>query len=365
MLCRSFLTRCCVLILLLSFSAPALAADDKVRVFILAGQSNMQGKVQLKLLDYQITAPKTAEMFAYLHKDGNYITRDDVFIDYLGRRGGLTPTLEEGRSNRYGVEIAFGHKMGDHFDEPVLLIKTAWGGKSIGRDFCPPSKMPTEAQFKQMAAEAKAKYEDQLASHKRKEAEGKKSRAPKPAPTVEELKERYGFYYREMIKIVKENLAEMGERFPQLKGKKPELCGFVWHQGWNDQYGGLELTYEENMEAFIKDVRKELGAPKLPVVIGVMGQNGSKEAKGAMLTIQQAQLAQAKKPAFKGNVTAVRTDVMVDKAAEELIPTWRQNIEEWEKTGSDHGYHYLGSAIWHHRMGMAFGEAMLELMGEE
>jgi hypothetical protein len=63
-------------------------------------------------------------------------------------------------------------------------------------------------------------------------------------------------------------------------------------------------------------------------------------------------------------VKAVRTDVLVDKAAEALYPTWKDNIPEWEKTGSDHGYHYLGSAIWHLRMGHAFGEAMLELMGE-
>jgi hypothetical protein len=62
-------------------------------------------------------------------------------------------------------------------------------------------------------------------------------------------------------------------------------------------------------------------------------------------------------------VKAVRTDVLVDKAAEELYPTWRDNVEQWEKTGSDHGYHYLGSAIWHVRMGHAFAEAMLELMG--
>ena len=353
----------CVMILLVGLSLPAVA-DKPVRVFILAGQSNMQCKVQLKLLDHQIKDAKTAEMFSYLHKDGDYITRDDVFMDYLGKRGGLTPAFEVGRSNRYGVEISFGHKMGDYFDEPVLLIKTAWGGKSIGRDFLPPSKMLSDDQFKQLAIEAKAKYEQQLENYKAKVAEGKKAREPKPAPSAEELKERHGYFYREMVSEVKASLAEMGERFPQLKGKDYELSGFVWHQGWNDQYGGLELSYEENMEAFIKDVRKELNAPKLPFVIAVMGQNGSKEPKGAMLTIQQAQLAQQDKPAFKGNVKAVRTDVMVDKAAEELIATWRQNIEQWEKTGSDHGYHYYGSAIWHHRMGQAFADAMLELMGE-
>ena len=95
--------------------------------------------------------------------------------------------------------------------------------------------------------------------------------------------------------------------------------------------------------------------------IGVMGQNASKPAKGAMLTVQEAQLAMEKLPQFKGNVKAVRTDVLVDKAAEELYPHWRQRFEEWEKTGSDFGYHYMGSAIWFNRIGRAMGEAMLKL----
>ena len=109
-------------------------------------------------------------------------------------------------------------------------------------------------------------------------------------------------------------------------------------------------------------MRKDLGAPKLPFVIGVMGQNGSKPAKGAMLVIQQAQLAMNDVPEFKGNVRAIRTDGLVDKAAEELYPTWQKNFEQWKLTGGDHAYHYLGSAIWFNRIGHAMGEAMRELL---
>ena len=124
------------------------------------------------------------------------------------------------------------------------------------------------------------------------------------------------------------------------------LTGFVWFQGWNDQYGGAENEYQSNMEHFINDVRKDLAAPQLPFVIGVMGQNGSQPATGPMLTIQKAQLAMNDLPEFKGNVKAIRTDVLVDKAAEALFPTWRQNAEQWKLVGGDFGYHYLGSAIW-------------------
>src|SRR5690349_9918146 len=31
-------------------------------------------------------------------------------------------------------------------------------------------------------------------------------------------------------------------------------------------------------------------------------------------------------------------------------PVWRQNLERWKRSGGDHGYHYLGSAIWFNRL---------------
>jgi alpha-galactosidase len=162
------------------------------------------------------------------------------------------------------------------------------------------------------------------------------------------------------VKTVTENFATL---FPALKGKRGELAGFVWFQGWNDQYGGQD-EYAANMEHFIRDVRRDLGAPKLPFVIAAMGQNGSKPATGAMLTVQRAQLAMNDVADFKGNVKTFRTDVLVDKAAEDLYPTWRQNFEQWKLVGGDFGYHYLGSAIWFTRIGHAMGEAMTELLGK-
>jgi alpha-galactosidase len=149
--------------------------------------------------------------------------------------------------------------------------------------------------------------------------------------------------------------------FPELQGKQLELSGMVWFQGWNDQYGS-EGEYESNMTHFINDVRKDLKTPKLPIVIGVMGQNGSEPAKGAMLTVQQAQLAMNDVPEFQGNVKAIRTDVLVDKTAEEVYVDWQDHVEEWQKVGGDRAYHYLGSAIWFNRIGNAMAETMLELM---
>ena len=330
--------------------SPAAAADT-VKVFVLAGQSNMEGKVQSILMEHQSTDAKTKDLFKHLRDDKGWITRDDTFIKFLKDHGGLTQGY--GSGDRTGVELEFGWRMGDHFDEPVLLIKAAWGGHSLVKLFRSPSAgLPADEKLQAELEKAQKNVT------KKNEKNGKND----PLPTMEDIKGKYGSSYRNMLKEVEDTFANFETMFPALKGKKLEIAGFVWFQGWNDQYGGAEKEYESNMKHFINDVRRDLKAPKMPFVIGVMGQNGSKQAKGAMLTIQEAQLAMEKVSEFKGNVSAVRTDVLIDKAAEKLYPTWRDNFEEWQKTGSDHGYHYLGSAIWHLRMGGAFGDAMLELV---
>lgn len=335
---------------LLAF-AVAADAGDKVKVFILAGQSNMEGKARDKLAEYQANDPGTADHFKHLRHEGEWKVREDAWIKFLERHGGLG--MGYGSRDCTGVELEFGNALADHFDEPVLLIKAAWGGHSLYEPFRPPSAgLPSEEKLGEQLEQAR----------RRVIADNEKNQRDAPLPTMEEIKERYGSSYRNLMKEVEETLANRDTLFPALAGREPEIAGFVWFQGWNDQYGGAELEYASNMQHFIDDVRKDLDAPKLPFVIGLMGQNGSEPAKGAMLTIQEAQLAMEVVPEFAGNVKAVRTDVLVDEAAEALFPTWRENTEQWDKVGSDFAYHYYGSPIWFNRMGKAFGEAMLELI---
>ena len=52
--------------------------------------------------------------------------------------GGLTAGYGA-NSTTIGPELQFGHAMGDYYGQKVLLIKTAWGGKSLRTDFRPPS----------------------------------------------------------------------------------------------------------------------------------------------------------------------------------------------------------------------------------
>lgn len=332
---------------------PIHSSEDAVKVFILAGQSNMEGKAPNALLEHQAKDSKTKHLFAHLRKDDKWIVRDDVFVKFLERHGPLT--IGYGSPGRTGVELEFGTLMGNHFDEPVILVKAAWGGHSLVKLFRSPSAgYPAEAVLQ--------KELDQMQATVKKSNDKNKKNAP--LPTMADVKKEYGASYRKMMAETKDVMDNYVTLFPALKGKKKlEVAGFVWFQGWNDQYGG-QAEYASNMKHFIDDVRKDLRSPKLPFVIAVMGQNGSKPAGGAMLTIQNAQLSMNDIPEFKGNVKSIRTDVLVDKAAEELYPTWKQNFEQWQRTGGDHPYHYLGSAIWFNRIGKAMGEAMLELIKE-
>ena len=339
----------------LATAAAVQAADTAktYKVFILAGQSNMQGKAQNTLLEYQAEDPKTKDLYRHLRKDRKWIVRDDVFIKYGLRKGPLT--IGYGSPNRTGSELEFGWMMGDRFEEPVVLIKAAFGGASLSQSFRSPSAgLPSDEKLQAQLDGAQA----------RAKAINERDKKNDPLPTMDDIKKLYGGLYREMLADVK-GVFENGETlFPELKGKKPELAGFVWFQGWNDQYG-TENEYASNMKHFIKDVRKDLGAPNLPFVIVAMGQNGSTPATGAMLTIREAQMAMQDVPEFKGNVKAFRADVLVDKDAERLHEGSQQHPEEWKKFGSDDGYHYYGSAIWYSRIGHAMGEAMLELMKEQ
>ena len=309
-------------------------ASKPVKVYILAGQSNMQGQgvVDFDHPEYynggrgilKNVMKKSEHIHLYKHivdDRGDWVVRDDVFVRHQTgdelKTGGLTVGFTGyGGKHHIGPEFQLGHLVGEAYDEPVLLIKTAWGGKSIHKDFRPPSSGGVTGEF-----------------------------------------------YQKMLAEYREGLANLGDEFPQLAKRKPELSGFVWFQGWNDMYNGFQDEYAVNMKNFIRDVRKDLAKPNLPFAIGIMGQNGFAPAKGNMAIVKAAQASMNDVPEFAGNVRAIPTDVYWDKRADAAFPTWRDNVAEWEKLGSDFPYHYLGSTITFTKIGRALGQAILELRG--
>ncbi len=255
-------------------------ANGKLKIFILSGQSNMVGFGQLKGSPGTMESCVKNNVKAYGHlvdKDGKHVVRDDVWIvnlSYEEQKGWLT-TGFGAKGGHIGPEYAFGLVVGDYYEDPVLLIKSAWGGRSLERNFLSPSSM---------------KY---------------------PAPKADG---DIGFHYAEVLRHVKEITGDLKKYYPNYDGKGYEIVGFGWHQGWNDRISQPAVdVYEKNLKNFILDIRKDLGREKLPFVIantGMGGWNivGHYKAKVEKLMDGQLALADAKKyPAFKGNVAGVET----------------------------------------------------------
>ena len=385
---------------------PASTSNGKVKVFILAGQSNMEGRGFPEPLSWQVTQEKYRDRYKHFIKNGDYdaftkkvaetadpdnrrktpaylwSTRHDVWINYLGKHGDLTVGYGAPREG-FGPEFNFGHVMGNHYDEQVLIIKTSWGGRALARGFLPPSSMLSDEEYKKQAEAQNAANKlwnetqsvkvaefNRRATEANKTAEKKKKLRkfkPRTMVTFEEYKAQFGKDYRNMVREVHDCLKAIGERFPGYRNQGYEIEGFVWFQGWNDQYQDRWLTYEKNLENLIRDVRKEFKAPEMRFVIGQMGNDGMKPDKPGSPR-DYIKKAQAKVPSyaeFRDSVTCVKTDRFWDLEAHAIYTGpggWQKDVDKWRRFGNDRPYHYYGSPWCFAQIGTAFGEAMIELL---
>jgi alpha-galactosidase len=383
----------------------ASKSSGKVKVFILAGQSNMEGKGFPEPLSWQITQKKYRQRYTHFIKDGDYdafaekvaettdkenrkaptylwSTRHDVWINYLGKHGDLTVGYGSPREG-FGPEFNFGHVLGNYYDEQVLIIKASWGGRALARGFLPPSSMLSDAEYANLVAAQNAENEawnaaepakiesyNQKITEKNKTADKKKPLRkfrPREIVTVEQYKDQFGKDYRNMVSEVHGCLAELGDRFPDYRNQGYEIQGFVWFQGWNDQYQDRWLTYEKNMANFIRDVRQEFKSPDMSFVIGQMGNDGLKaDAEGSPRDyIKKAQLAVPNSSEFKSNAICVKTDRFWDMDAHAIYTGpggWSKDVDKWRQFGNDRPYHYYGSPWFFAQAGTGFGEAMVKLL---
>ena len=376
-------------------------AAGPLKVFVLAGQSNMQGHAQTRTFEHMGMDPETASMLAEMQNaDGTPKVCDDVWISSLGsaesvKTGRLTVGFGAERGGpKIGPELTFGIYMQKALGEPILIIKTAWGGKSLHTDFRSPSGGVSELT------------EGQLENLRKRGQDIEKAK--------EEKTKASGHYYRLMVEHVQSVLQDIRSVYPDYDPDAGyELAGFVWFQGWNDmvdrgvyptrdQPGGYAM-YSELMAHFIRDVRKDLDAPKLPFVIGVMGAGGpvskygpeKKRYAAVHQNFRDAMAAPGALPEFKGNVAVVRTEAFWDleltalrsrndkinreikqrtkdskltrKQQEELrskLQTAEFNPRELKilETGASNAeFHYLGCAKILARIGKGFADGLLSL----
>lgn len=110
-----------VILLVPALTQAAQPGKSSVKVFILAGQSNMEGHGviegrpgQLGTLETLLNTPATAAKFKHLcDKDGGWIVRNDVWLSYYDTKCPLTIGRSAAK-NAIRPELAFGWVVGDY-----------------------------------------------------------------------------------------------------------------------------------------------------------------------------------------------------------------------------------------------------------
>lgn len=286
-------------------------ANDKVKVFIMVGQSNMLGYGRVRSsrmgsLQYLLAQPSSRPRYEHLlDSNGDWLTRNDVILSQdLDQSEPLNVITR--RDRFFGPEMQFGQVMGSHYDTPVLLIKAAWGGKSLAVDFRPPSS-------------------------------GGET----------------GAYYTLMLERIENALNNIDQLVPNYNDRGYEILGFGWHQGFNDRINqAFNDEYQTNMVNFINDLRAQLNgqfeAPlDLPFVIASTGIGGFEDMRRLARSLTRAQLATPADPGLiNSKVRAIDTR-----------PFWRE--ESVSPSGQD--FHWHHNAETYFLIGDSMARKVLEL----
>lgn len=290
-------------VLTLSFQS---YSQKKVKVFLMAGQSNMQGHAQLSQLNKLLCAKQAINLpsdakncyaeisdeeervfqtisdyywngseYAYGYEswqarlEAQSITKNPLVDERLvidsdkvgmiqfdyRRNDGVrsNPTIRSGglnvgfgaSDNLYGSELILGHYLAEHIEEDIILIKVAEGGTNL------------HVQWRSPSMEARLGVGDEPSN------------------------------YPLLLTHLNDVIANPGNYLDKYIGENIELevAGFVWFQGWNDTVNNEYASqYETNLTDLITDLRTDLSLPELPIVIG---QTQNDNSNG--IIVQQAQ----------------------------------------------------------------------------
>ena len=274
------------------------------------------------------TLVKFKGMYPYLiDEKRQWKTRDDVWYRGVVTATGNRPLGVAG--GRIGPEIGFGHAVGNHLDEPVLILKSSQGNRSLSWDFLTPGSKRFEYKGKIYAG------------YKESPLSWDKGTTPEP------INWYAGKQYDDCFGAAHEVLKNFDKEFPHWKGRGYEIEGFAWWQGDKDRYVEAHaVRYEQNLVRLIKTLRKEFKAPKAKFVVATLGQTAKDAQPSNDKLILDAQLAvdgaTGNYPEFKGNVATVYTHPL--------------------SQGGASNSHYDGNAQTYMDVGVAMGEAMVELL---
>lgn len=188
----------------------SLTANEKepVRVFIFAGQSNMEG-ADSKVSDIDHFPPFAGLGSAQENTPFSYSIGRENKVESNGWTH-LQPV-----KNMVGPELSFARKVTKNIDAPIAIIKCAAGGTHLGGDWNPDN--PTGFKMYPLA-----------------------------------------------LKLVRKSLAEFDKQ-----GITYRIEGFMWHQGENDMFNETYLAnYGPNLKNYLSRWRKDLNLPDLKFYIG-------------------------------------------------------------------------------------------------
>jgi len=221
---------------LLAARSLAVDATKPVRVFLFAGQSNMEGAD---------ARPERIDDFPMFQGAG--APQSEVLYTYLpGGDPEAFPgwgPLQPRRS--FGSELTFARFLKGQDDSPLAIIKSAVGGTTVAYDW-----------------------------------------NPEAPDTGQKL-------YPRTLKLVRESLRELDRR-----GVRYVLAGVMWHQGENDMLDGrLNTNYATGLTRLIGQLRKDLQAPELKWFIAEVSEKGiwgmDNRRNLAVLRRQQEQVLKA------------------------------------------------------------------------
>lgn len=309
-----------------------------VQVYILLGQSNMLGFGKIGAADKPGTlehATKEENLYPFLVDDaGNWTERKDVRnVRVMGSgTGGMRKFNNEWMTikGNIGPEIGIGHHLGNAIDAPVLILKSCIGNRSLSWDLLPPGSPSWEFEDK-----GKIWH---YAGYKESPDRWEKGTEP------EKINWYAGMQYDGDIARAKQVLDELGTYYPEAT--EYEVAGFFFWQGDKDRYNaGHAHQYEKNLVQLVKQLRIDFEAPNAKFVCATLGQT-EKGADGNEGLILNAQLAvdgeSGKYEEFKGNVATVYSHPHCHG-------------------GASNG-HYGGNAKTYMDVGLAMGQAMVELL---
>ena len=304
-------------------SAGSVASTDAVLtqelpMFLLAGQSNMEGNVDATLFQNILAdlasaantdiKARLAERIRYWHKDTNN--------GYAGY--GYTPEMAAFEASEL-VRLNAAGLVGADLTVPNTKVLCAWNAAAVSPLFV--SSLPTrcggafgpELVFGQ--ALSKAGYSSTSLI---KVAHGGTTlyvdwRSPLSGGTV-------GPLYTELRARIQSLKSAPASVNPSCKAQGCRWSAFVWFQGENDSFASANgLSYEQNLKNLIADVRSDAGSPTLPVVIVQTGGWAQSLPFGKNVAAAQKAVVDADRYARLVNTSDLSKFYHYDPAAQLII----------------------------------------------